>query len=465
MLFSAVFEQFVQCSPVCVMHRALMENVFAPAELDALFRRTAVNQYERELLFSTMVDLVSLVVCRVSKSVHAAYVRKREEVGVSVRALYDKLGGVEVGMSRALVQYSAERVGKLIHLSRGARASLLKGYKTRILDGNHLSGTHHRLKVLRGTAAGALPGQALALLDPQRMLIEDVFPCENGHTQERALLDQVLRSINKGDLLIADRNFCTLGFLFGLKRQKACLIIRQHARMPWTAVGKERYMGRCATGRVYEGTADLCDPQTGKITHIRRITVKLSQPTRDGDTEIHLLTNLPAKIKPIKIAELYRRRWTLEQAFNELTTHLRCELNTLGYPRAALFAFCVAVCSYNLLAAVKGALRSVHGEKKVETEVSNYFLTDEISSVYKGMMIALPPVNWEIFQAMPAAGLASHLRRWARTADLENYPKHQSRPKKTKAPCPNAQFKHVATSELLDKSRQSKRKKPKSASP
>ncbi len=150
-------------------HGALL--LFAPAELDALFRRTAVAQYERELLFSTLVDLTSLVVCRISKSVHAAYVRKREEVGVSIRALYDKLDHLEIGTSRALVQYTAGRVGELIRLVRGPRASLLKGYKVRILDGNHLGGTHHRLKVLRRTAAGALPGQALALLDPQRMLI------------------------------------------------------------------------------------------------------------------------------------------------------------------------------------------------------------------------------------------------------------------------------------------------------
>jgi len=464
MLFGDVFELFIRSSPACVMHRAVMENILAPAELDALFRRTAVDQYERELLFSTVVDLTGLVVCRVSKSVHAAYVQKREEVGVSIRALYDKLDGVELGTSRALVQFTAERVGKLIHISRGARAALLKGYKTRILDGNHLAGTDHRLKVLRGTAAGALPGQTLVLLDPQRMLIEDVIPCENGHTQERALLDQVLPCISKGDLLIDDRNFCTLGFLFGLKRQKACFITRQHARMPWTAVGKERYVGRGATGRAYEGTAELCDPQTGKTTHLRRITVKLNLATRDGDTEIHLLTNLPAKIKALKIAELYRRRWTLEQAFNELTTHLRCELNTLGYPKAALFAFCVAVCSYNLLAAVKGALRGVHGEEKMEAEVSNYFLTDEISGVYKGMMIALPSEDWTVFQTMSAARLASYLRRWARTADLKNYPKHPRGPKKPKVRCPNAQFKHVATAELLGEVKKP-RKKPRSAGP
>jgi hypothetical protein len=467
MVFSAVFEQFVRSSPACVMHRAVMENVFAPAELDALFRRVAVVQYERELLFSTLVDLISLVVCRISKSVHAAYVRKRQEVAVSVRALYDKLAHLEAGTSRALVQYTAGRIGKLIHHCRGCRASLLKGYKVRILDGNHLRGTDHRLEVLRGTAAGALPGLTLVLLDPQRMLIEDVIPCEDGHTQERALLDQLLPSIQKGDLLIDDRNFCTLGFLFALKQRKAYFITRQHGRTPWTPLGKERYVGRCSTGRVYEGTAELRDPQTGKTTHVRRITVKLSTPTRDGDWEIHLLTNLPAKIGAVKIAELYRHRWTLEQAFNELTTQLHCELNTLGYPKAALFAFCVAVCSYNLLAAVKGALRGVHGEETLETKVSNYFLTDEISGFYKGMMVAVPPPEWEIFQTMRPARLATYLRRWARTADLENYPKHPRGPKKPKPRRPNAQFKHVATAKLLAEAqaRRRKKRKPKSASP
>jgi len=467
MIFDEVFERFVRSSPACVMHRAVMENVLAPAELDALFRRTAVTQYERELLFSTLVDLTSLVVCRISKSIHAAYVRKREEVGVSIRALYDKLDHLETGTSRALVQYTAERVGELIHLVHGPRASLLKGYQVRILDGNHLGGTHHRLKVLRGTAAGALPGQTLVLLDPQRMLIEDVIPCEDGHAQERSLLDQVLPSIRKRDVLIDDRNFCTLGFLFALKRQKAYFITRQHARMPCTPVGKDRYVGRCSTGRVYEGTVELRDPRTGKTTHVRRITVKLSKATRDGDKEIHLLTNLPAKVGAIKIAELYRHRWTLEEAFNELTTHLRCELNTLGYPKAALFAFCVAVCSYNLLAAVKGALRGVHGEETMETKVSNFFLTDEISGVYQGMMIALPPPEWEVFQTMSAARLADYLRRWARTADLKNYPKHPRGPKKPVSRRLNRKHPHVATSRLLDEAHdyRKRKSKPMSGSP
>ncbi len=463
MVFGDVFERFARECPACVMHRALMENIFSPAKVDAVFHQAAEAQYERELLFSTLVDLVGQVVCRSQKSVHAAYVKQREQISVSVRALYDKLSHVEIGTSRALVQHAASQVSELIDHCKGRCRPLLKGYRTRILDGNHLGKTQHRLGVLRGTAAGALPGQTLVLLDQERMLIDDVIPCEDGHAQERSLLDQVGPIIQKRELLIDDRNFCTLAFLFLIKRRKAFFITRLHGRMPWKTAGKLRSMGRCETGRVFEQLIEICEPGTGKTTVIRCITVKLHTPTRDGDWEIHLLTNLPAsKASAIKVAELYRKRWTLEQAFNELTTHLRCELNTLGYPKAALFAFCVAACSYNLLAAIKGALRGIHGEETMATKVSNFFLTDEISGTHRGMMVALPPPEWTGFQTMRAKDLAAHLCRWARAADLENYPKHTRGPKKPKTKRPNAKFQHVATARLLNEKQEKKRRRRKS---
>jgi hypothetical protein len=52
-------------------------------------------------------------------------------------------------------------------------------------------------------------------------------------------------------------------------------------------------VGRIETGRVYEQSMEITDPKTGATLAIRRITVKLYQPTRDGDTELHILTNVP----------------------------------------------------------------------------------------------------------------------------------------------------------------------------
>jgi hypothetical protein len=464
MIFGEVFERFVASCPACVMYRALMENMFAPAKLDALFHRAAKKQYERELLFSTLVDLVTQVVTRSSKSVHAAYVKARSQIPVSIRALYDKLDHVEPCTSRAMVQHTAAQASELIDLTDGCCEPLIKGYRVRILDGNHLGKTEHRLGVLRGTSAGALPGQCLVLLDPQRMVIEDVFPCEDGHAQERSLLTEVLPTIGPRDLVIDDRNFCTLAFLFGLMARKAYFITRQHGRMPWTPRGEARFIGRTETGQVYEQSIKLRDPATGELKRVRRVTVKLKKPTRDGDMEIHLLTNLPAsRVSAVKVARLYQKRWTLEAAFNELTLHLRCEINTLGYPKAALFAFCVAVCCYNLLAAIKGALRGVHGEEVLKNEFSDYFRTDEINGNYRGMMVALPPAQWEVFQTLTTKAMATQLKRWAHYVELENYPKHPRGPKEPKRKRPNAQFHHVSTWKLLEERRQKKKSKGKLA--
>lgn len=100
MLFKDLFDRFASESPICVMVRGLMERALTPQRLDALFEKTAERQYTRELLFSTTVDVMALVVCRVQPSVHAAYQAKKVEVGVSVHALYDKLECLEPGFPR-----------------------------------------------------------------------------------------------------------------------------------------------------------------------------------------------------------------------------------------------------------------------------------------------------------------------------------------------------------------------------
>ena len=70
-MFPAAFMPFVQRSPIGVMARAIVERFFEPEHLDVLFRRTAVGQYERSLLFSSVVDLMQSVVLGVEPSVLA----------------------------------------------------------------------------------------------------------------------------------------------------------------------------------------------------------------------------------------------------------------------------------------------------------------------------------------------------------------------------------------------------------
>ena len=295
MILSDVFERFAQDSPLTVMARGLLENALNPRALDQLFEDVADQQYTKKLLFSSVVDLMSLVVCGIQPAINTAYRDKAETLPVTIQALYGKVDRTEPVTSAALVRTNGARLAAVIDVMGGARTPLLPGYNVRLLDGNHLAGTEHRIKELRIMRAGALPGQALVVLDPQRMLAVDVILCEDGHAQERSLLGQVLEIVRPRDLWIEDRNFCTTDFLFGIARRDAFFIVRQHAStLHWEFAGKRRACGRSATGKVFEQKVRISNDE-GEILFLRRVTVVLDTPTRDGDAEIHLLTNVPAK--------------------------------------------------------------------------------------------------------------------------------------------------------------------------
>ena len=106
---------------------------------------------------------------------------------------------------------------------------------------------------------------------------------------------------------------------------------------------------------------------------LRCVRVRLKKATRDGDWEIRILSNVPVEdASAVKVSELYLKRWTLEGMFQELEGCLGCEVDTLCYPKAALFAYCIAIMSYNILSVPRAALRALYGEEKVEQEVSTY---------------------------------------------------------------------------------------------
>jgi len=140
----------------------------------------------------------------------------------------------------------------------------------------------------------------------------------------------------------------------------------------------------------------------------------------------------------------------VETAFQHLEAYFHSEINTLGYPKAALFGFCLALVAYNLLAVVLAALRGVHGEETVDEEVSLYYVANEISTTYHGMMIAIPAPEWDVFYSMSPADLAAMLLELARKVRLQAIRKSPRRPKKPRPPGKKPARKgHVATAKLL----------------
>jgi IS4 transposase len=449
-MLKPIFDRFAKKSPICVMARGLMERVLNPDQLDKWFEQAAEEQYTRDLLFSSVFDIMSEVVSGARKSVHAAYQASKTDICVSVTSVYNKLNGIEVKTSANLVRYAAGEVKEIIEKLGGAKPPILPGLRVKLLDGNCIEASEHRIKELRSLGGGALPGKSLVVFDPSLRMPIDVFPCQDGHAQERSLLRDVLPTVKPTDVWIADRNFCTRDFLLGIKQRDAFFVIREHKNLPWTSLTKEEFVGRIETGKVFEQYIVIID-DSGKEHKFRRIHVSLKKTTRDGDSDIYIITNLSKRAANSKgVAQVYRGRWTIETAFQELEAFLNSEINTLGYPPAALFGFCIALIAYMILAVIKAALASVHGIDAVENKISGYYLADEISGTYRGMMVALPNEDWIVFRQYPTSKLIKVLKELAANVRLSAFLKHPRGPKK-KAPksASDSSTPHVSTARII----------------
>ena len=92
---------------------------------------------------------------------------------------------------------------------------------------------------------------------------------------------------------------------------------------------------------------------------------------------------------------------------------------------------------------------NVHGPDKIEAGISSYYLADEIRRVYDGMMIAIPPQQWQTLSALDPSQTAELLKELATHMDLAKYKSHP-RGKKKKKPKPKRQKDkpHVSTARL-----------------
>ncbi|UAW63522.1 IS4 family transposase [Mycoavidus sp. HKI] len=422
-----LFEQATQKMPISVMTRLLMGSIFDTEWIDALFEKHRERQYSRELLFSTVVEMMSMVTLGVCHSLHSASQTYKDKLNVSLSSLYDKINRTEPKLLQVLVRESAMRLAPVL-----APLNLpvtLPGYRMRVVDGNHLPSTEKRLTALKTKTGAALPGHTLVVYDLDQSLVTDIVPCEDAYTPESTILEPLLARAQPGDVWIADRHFCLKKVLMGWQIQNACFIVREAAQYhPRLAQESElHYVGRCDTGEVYEQTISLRD----EVQTWRRIDVRLDHPTSSGETRLRIWSNLPAEVGAQKIADLYRRRWRIEGMFQRLEADLKSEIRTLGHPRAALLGFATAILAYNILALLKRVIEQAHQEQQVE--VSTYYMANEVRMAYYGMMSFLPPEAWNSWiRLYQGPALGRLLLQIARYVDPQRIRVRQRGPKKPK---------------------------------
>ena len=436
-MWNAVIERFERYAPASVMARLALEHALPAHWTNEVFEAHRQRQYPRELMFSSIVELMTLVTLGMRPSLHAA-ARQHEGLAVSLAALYDKVNRSEPAVLRGLVSGSAQRLMPVVAQWGGPVS--LAGWQLRIVDGNHLTASDKRLKVLRGYRGAALPGHSLVVYDPDAGLVCDMVACEDAHESERVGVLPLIERAQCGQLWVADRHFCTHTILDSLARTGAHFVVREHAKHPRVAQqGDWSEPQRTDTGAVREQTiavegihipparggkkavqssaSQSQPPETaGPATQPgawRRIQITLDSPTEAGEHTIGLWTNLPMTVDAATLAQLYRKRWRIEGMFQRLESVLHSEIKSLGHPRAALLGFAVAVLAYNVLSLLQRAVEHAHRPQTPDLEVSTYHLSVQVKSGYEGMLIAVPAEHWPSAASQDPQALAQALLRLA----------------------------------------------------
>ncbi len=432
------------------MARMALEYALPAGWVDEVFEAHRQKQHSRELLFSTVVELTTLVSLGLRPSLHAA-ARQMPTLPVSLGSLYDKVNHTEPATLRALVRGSAGRLGPVM-AALGTGASL-PGWRVRVLDGNHLPASEKRLAPLRGFRGAALPGQSLVVYDPDSGLVTDLLAQEDAHASERAAVEPRLDSAHPGELWIADRHFCTRTVLQGWQAAGAGFIVREHGRHPRLAgQGEWQRRGRTETGQVREQGIEVTD----RSAPWRRIELALDAPTEDGETTIRLWSNLPNEIGAGRIATLYRTRWRIEGMFGRLESVLNSERVSLGHPRAALLGFAVSVLACNVLTLIQRCVEPVHQRHEPPPEVSAYHLALQIRSSFQGLLIAVPTACWPSWREAEPRRLVERLLCLARHINLRQVAtsKRKPKPKTSKGYVDGKTARtHVATARVLAQAR------------
>ncbi len=383
-MWAEVLARFEKKAPASVMAKLVLEQAIAPEWVDQMFEEHRQRQYPRELLFSTIVELMSLVSLGLRPSLHAA-ARQMENLPVSLAALYDKVSRTEPALLRALVTGSAQRLTPTIE--ELGYSAMLPGWQLRIVDGNHLPSSEKRLGPLRRERGAARPGFSVVVYDPDLDQVVDLQPCEDAYASERVSVLPLLEKASAGQLWMADRLYCTLPVMEACEEVGASFIIRQQSKHP-RLLQESDWQAPVAvtTGSVRE---QIIEVKGGR--QWRRVELSLQKPTDSGDTTLLFWSNLPDTVSAEQIADLYRRRWSIEGMFQRLESVLESEIETLGNPKAALLGFASAVLAYNVLAVLKRSVEQAHRQTQSEDwEASIFHLTVQVRSGYEGMQIALP---------------------------------------------------------------------------
>lgn len=177
-------------------------------------------------------------------------------------------------------------------------------------DGSTLEALFRKLKVLKDVPIGQLAGKICTVIDLTTRLPVEVWFSERARAYDTTFIPDLLALVPKNTLLILDRGFYDFKFLAALVEQGAAFITRLKSNAKIEVVKVLTQTDTVKDLLVVLGSGQNDSPQ---------ITVRLVE-IRFGRVWYRYITSVldPTILPPFVVADLYRRRWRIEEAFNTI---------------------------------------------------------------------------------------------------------------------------------------------------
>ena len=364
--------------------------------------------------------------------------------------------------------YCMARARLPLAMLEGLFSTLAATLQRRVLDGERWLG-RRRVKILDGTGlsmpdtpanqnrwpqpGGQKPGCGFPVLRMAGLfcmasgaLLRYAFGSK--HDQENHLAQRVLDGLDQGDVLLADRGFCSYGLIGVLLARGVDCVMRLHQRRPHDL----RQGRRLGPGdRLVQWTRP-CDPRRNDPWAAQRHTLPASLPVRlvafrvevpGFRTEaVTLATTLldPNAYPAEDLAELYRARWNIELRYREIKTTMGAEVLRCQSPAMIEKELCLHAIACNLIRCVMQEAAHRHDMKlgrlsfKGTLDTVRHF-ADAIHAaagrplrqrqLYENLLqlIASDPLPWRPNRSEPRAR-----KRRPKQYQLLNKPRDQMRP-------------------------------------
>jgi len=205
---------------------------------------------------------------------------------------------------------------------------------------------------------------------------------------------KMLKHLRTGDILLADRAFCSYAFIAACQRKGVDVVMRLHqARDP--QLDKGRRIGpndwhiawsrpaQCAKGQHPARHAALPATLPLRLVHVQ------SNAPGHRTHDIKIITTLrdPATHHALQIAAWYQRRWQVELYFDDIKTSLRMDALRCKTPHTIARELLMHMIAYNL---VRHLIISAEPMRELEAR-------DALS--FKGTMDRLDQWQWTIWSA------------------------------------------------------------------